>query len=65
MGPAVALFQICHRLNASGLTLFDETSAAHAFPTTIPLQCEYHPRAAEVAIADVDNPPDAPWLTDH
>src|SRR4051794_7148381 len=44
MGPAIALFQICHRLNAGGLTLIDETSAAAAFTATFFSQCEYHSR---------------------
>jgi hypothetical protein len=65
MRPAVALFQICHRLNASRLTLFYETSGAHALPATICLQCGYHPLAAEVAIASAATPADPLWLTDH
>jgi hypothetical protein len=35
MGLAVALLQVWHRLNATGLTLFDETGTAQAFATTI------------------------------
>ncbi|PDT92008.1 hypothetical protein CO669_01660 [Bradyrhizobium sp. Y36] len=65
MGQAVALFEICHRLNASGLTLIYETGAAMAFPATIRVRCEYHPRAIRPAIAHVFSAADASWLTDH
>jgi hypothetical protein len=65
MRQAAALFEICHRLNASGLTLFDETGAAMAFTATIRMRCEYHPRAIRATIARIFSAADASWLTDH
>src|SRR3954454_24309077 len=60
MGPAAALFQICHRLNAGGLTLTDETSAALAFTATFFSQCEYHSRRPRFAIDRIANAPKCP-----
>jgi hypothetical protein len=50
MGPAAALFQICHRLNAGGLTLIDETSAALAFTATFFFPMRVSFATAKVAI---------------
>jgi hypothetical protein len=55
MGPAVALFQICHRLNAGGLTLIDETNAAATFTATFfsPMRVSF--ATAKVAIDRIAN----------
>jgi hypothetical protein len=55
MGPAVALFQICHRLNAVGLTLIDETNAAAAFVATLFFPMRVSFVTAKVAIDRIAN----------
>jgi hypothetical protein len=55
MGPAAALFQICHRLNAGGLTLIYETGAAPAFAATIFFLMRVSFAAARVVIDRISN----------